>query len=399
MCAYLPRLHPLTSFQIFYVHSVTGEVSRELPADGDSEAPSDLYSFTDPGTSFTTRSRSNSRATDTTAADGRDGAGLGGRRLSITPDPWVKRQTEDGLAFYYVNPQTGETSWAPPSPTLEDKTRQRSYSDATYNSNRESVVSDSSDIHPFMSTMPGASATEPDDLDGTQNTPAELAALQLQEALSTSSKHNFNQLISETRAATATIWEPALMVDDLSGRVDTTVATIRKLLYRAGTLPASGKMQEILAERDEPGQSRVKITQRKLVTTLSKVVLEARAITLNPANGLGRVQQYASDLDECIINFAQEIERRNLAEVANSRLAGLVSAEGAAGVGIGLVGAGLGGGWKGFGYVPTAENAPQRVLSSSLITDFQDQEAILREKAEGLSTSYSGPNNSSSESG
>jgi son of sevenless-like protein len=292
------------------------------------------------------------------------------------------------MTFYYVNSITNETSWTPPSPKLPEKNRLRSYSNATYDSNRESIISDSSDVHPFVAELSGTQTPERN-MSIHDSSPAEAAALQLQEALSSTSALTINELVSDTRAAIASIWEYTPIADDLVERVGNAVTAIRKLLYKAGTLPSSGKMQEILAERDESAQSRVKITQRKLVTTLSKVVLAARAITLNPASGIGRVQQDASDLDECVVNFAQEIERRELVDIANQRLTGLlVSAEGAAGVGTGLVGAGIGGGWKGFGFVPTTENAPQRVLSSSLITEFQDQDAILREKAELLSSAY-----------
>jgi son of sevenless len=316
--------------------------------------------------------------------------GFGVHRHSGTPEPWVKRLADDGLTFYYVNPITNETSWSPPSPTTTDKVRMRSHSNVTYDSNRDSVISDSSDIHPVVQDTTEVHTMEALLPNHAETTPAEAAALQLQEALLSSSSLTFNQLVSDTRAAIATIWESMPDTEKLMERVESTVTAIRQLLHKAGTLPPSGKMQEILAERDESAQSRVKITQRKLVTTLSKVVLAARAISLNTTGGYGRVQQDASDLDECVVNFAQEIERRNLADIANQRLAGmLVSAEGAAGVGTGLIGAGIGGGWKGFGFVPTAENAPQRVLCSSLITEFQDQEGILREKAEALSTVFS----------
>jgi son of sevenless-like protein len=184
--------------------------------------------------------------------------------------------------------------------------------------------------------------------------------------------------------------EPTPDPDVLSERVDHAVLALRRLLYRSGTLVAGIKGSQ--PENDEILNTRLKPLQRKVTATLSKVVLSARAARFNPSFAsatLGRVQQDARDLDRTVVKFVEEVERCNLPSLETRRITGvLLSGEGAAGVGIGLVGAGIGGGWKGLGYVPMEDAGPSRRLAAGLITEFQDQKAILDEKAQVLASCF-----------
>jgi son of sevenless len=378
--------------QIYYVHSITGERVRDLP-DDDSDTQSVNESYANTSTIHTTRFRSDSQAPEGT----RNTAGFGVHYRSSTPEPWMKRLTDDGLTFYYVNSVTNETSWSPPAPTKRDKARVRSHSKVKFESNHSNVAHDSPDIHPIVNEAKGTHSSDLSVPSQVESNPAETTTVEPLESPSVSTSLAFNQLVSNTRAVIASILDSGPNGGDIMEKVEIAVIMIRQFLLKAGALSQTDKLKEALTEKAEISQSRVKTCQRKLVITLSKVVLDARVITLNPTGGLDRVQQSIPDLDECVVNLAQEIETRDLAGAVNQRLVNMLTSEDDAGGGeTGLTGVGLNEG-RGFGFVPTAENAPHRVLSSILVTDFQDQATILRDKAEALCAIVSSSNYSLSE--
>jgi son of sevenless-like protein len=339
------------------------------------------------------RSRSNSNVSATNSQP--ELAGFGVQKRSNTPDGWMKRLADDGMSYYYVNSLTGETRWTPPSPRVNGGgPRLRADSDATYDSNRLSVYSDSSEIHPYVdpssSTRPVTLPIPPPPLASDVGA-AEEAAKQLQTAMQPPSADSFAELVDATRGAIRGLLE-ASELDVLPARVDETVQAVRSLLYCSGTLVVGIRMHDEPSENDEIINLRLKPLQRKVTATLSKVVLSARAVRLNgsfPSATLGRVHQDAADLEASVTKFADEVEKAKVTNPGGKRLTGvLLSGDGAAGVGVGLVGAGIGGGWKGLGFVPTEETGAHRRLGTSLITEFQDQKAILDERCQILAVLF-----------
>lgn len=184
-------------------------------------------------------------------------AGFGITRRTGTPEPWEKRLADDGLTYYYFNPETGQTTWTRPtqsngistntqreeprqnlfvegpstlpgmstqslatSDTVVPSSRIRADSTTSHtqasSSKRESVYSDDSDIQPRDSDMdrPQRSARPNGHSSvsrgngnafGVDNEPpmppAEQASLLLQNALATPEPESVDTLSDATREA------------------------------------------------------------------------------------------------------------------------------------------------------------------------------------------------------
>ncbi|EJU03215.1 ras GEF [Dacryopinax primogenitus] len=109
--SWIPKMSQ--SGHIYYLNPDTGEESSELPTM--------LEDHTEEDTTSREASMNNmfdsSRHADLSVMDGQ--AGPRGR----TPDPWIRKMTDDGMAYYYWNPVNHEVRWTPPSPALGARER------------------------------------------------------------------------------------------------------------------------------------------------------------------------------------------------------------------------------------------------------------------------------------
>lgn len=183
--------------------------------------------------------------------------------------------------------------------------------------------------------------------------------------------------------------EQAQALDNLIRLV---VVAVRNLLYIAA--PPSGHIPSQLMPRDArdrrettTAQTLLKPAQRKVTATLSKLVLSARAMEYDsgPAaqETASRIESDAQELDRAIVAFVVEIQRyrneqRQVAAGAK-RVQGCFTVMH---VGLGLVGAGYAGTWKGFGWVPMddSEEFPQTVLSPDAFAEFKTHMVSVQAK-------------------
>ncbi|KAH0832197.1 hypothetical protein J3R83DRAFT_13116 [Lanmaoa asiatica] len=189
--------------------------------------------------------------------------------------------------------------------------------------------------------------------------------------------------------------EHAQVLDNL---IRSVVVAVRNLLYVSA--PPSGHIPSQLIPRDARGrrettaaQTLLKPAQRKVTATLSKLVLSARAMEYDsgPAaqETVSRIESDAEELDRAIVAFVVEVQRyhneQEQATVGAKRVQGCFSV---IHVGLGLVGAGCGGTWKGFGWVPMddTEEFPQIVLSSDAFSEFKTHMVSVQAKFGSLHT-------------
>ena len=183
--------------------------------------------------------------------------------------------------------------------------------------------------------------------------------------------------------------EQAQALDNLIRLV---VVAVRNLLYISA--PPSGHIPSQLMPRDArdrrettAAQTLLKPAQRKVTATLSKLVLSARAMEYNsgPAaqETASRIESDAEELDRAIVAFVVEVQRYHSEQqqgaVGAKRVQGSFSVMH---IGLGLVGAGYGGTWKGFGWVPMdeTEEFPQTVLSSDAFSEFKTHMVSVQAK-------------------
>jgi son of sevenless-like protein len=123
-------------------------------------------------------------------------------------------------------------------------------------------------------------------------------------------------------------------------------------------------------------QNLLKAPQRKVTATLAKLVLSARAIQYDSSadapNTPNRIKYDAEELDRHIVAFVQEVQRCVQLQIHGvtglKRLRGYFSTSN---IGLGLVGAGFGGSWKGLGWVAIEENEepPGRILGNEVVAE------------------------------
>ncbi|KAH7336925.1 hypothetical protein B0J17DRAFT_599796 [Rhizoctonia solani] len=102
---WLPEVQP--NGQIVYVNGA-GQRRTDLPdADTDDMAPPPPIKMPSPQP---TRPRANTATTQSSMG------GFAFVRRTGTPEPWLKRLTDDGHTFFYENTETGEIMWSRPEP-------------------------------------------------------------------------------------------------------------------------------------------------------------------------------------------------------------------------------------------------------------------------------------------
>ncbi|KAG5651191.1 hypothetical protein H0H81_009544 [Sphagnurus paluster] len=404
-----------TDGQIFYINTQTGQRSRDLPQEADDEiSDSELAGLT---------SQSSSRSgTSAGLAFGLNGlpdeahsieviAGFGIPRRTGTPEPWVRKLADDGRSYYFYNKTDGRIQWSRPegsSQVQASSSRSTSLSPSVSRqpngTGGSSIYSDDSDVQPLdpsllqeaSSNGHGPNQAQPRthlrDKPPLDFTTAERIARNLQQAVAPPPPQLVTDLSMTTKAAIKAVItniqtnglarrsEEDRKMDDLIYHV---VQAVRHLLYVLAVpttqIPIAVLPREV---RDLPpisSQSPLKPAQRKVTATLSRLVLSARAMQYDSgsliADTLSRIEIDAEELERAVLSFVLEVQRMEHTSALPrlkqpKRLFGVL---GTSNIGPGLIGAGAGGRWKGFGWVPIDDEqaASRRALGPEVIIELK----------------------------
>ncbi|KAM5535086.1 hypothetical protein V8D89_011314 [Ganoderma adspersum] len=322
-------------------------------------------------------------------------------------------------------PRNGSSNGISPLRSESSASRSQDHSDSS--TDRFSIHSDDSDVYPprrdrsqsstsrarhpgngfahppttasssMHSTSPPSHQHPPPPL---ELTAAEESARALQKTLSPPSPETAVELSNQVRDSIAAVLrylkgsssprrpEQYREVDQL---VLTVVASVRNLLYVTAT--PSGHVPSHLYPRDprdprhagnsQTLQSHLKAAHRKVAGTLSKLVLSALAMQYDPglssSDKPNRMESDVAELERAVVAFVQEVqfyqEQHALSNTLSrtrggKRLFGVFST---ANIGLGLPGAGIGGEWRGFGYVAPEDgmDLPQRILSDDVVIEYK----------------------------
>ncbi|KAG6819993.1 hypothetical protein H0H93_006696 [Arthromyces matolae] len=409
--------------KIIYVNTQTGERSLEIPEDQDTDnSDTELAGLTSQSSS-----RSGTSAGLVFGLNGSDSMenisdipGFGIPRGSGTPEPWIRKLRDDGMSYFYYNKVDGRTTSTrpeipprPPSQASSSRSRTRYAND----SKRISVYSDDSDVHPrevpsrrpvtdgHPTQQPAGPQGRPIVKEGSlpDSTTAERRAQALQQAITSPRPDRASETKALTDAAQSAIdgvvnnvqligvirrEEENRKMNDLIYKV---VDTVRYLLYCLAS-PALQIPQNLLPLefRDVilPSQSPLKPVQRKVTATLSRLVLSARALQydsgLKMEETLNRIEMDAEGLKKDVAAFVFEVEElEHSSDLTTAKyyksLHGVLNTKN---IGLGLVGAGSAGRWKGFGWVQLQdEHMSRKVLSPDVISE-------LRQHSNSLNTQF-----------
>ncbi|RDB17922.1 Cell division control protein 25 [Hypsizygus marmoreus] len=412
---WMPQVTP--DGQIYYVNTQTGQHSRDLPLEADDEvSDSELAGLTSQSSSRSGTSAGLAFGLNGTLdASMQDIAGFGIPRRTGTPEPWVRKLADDGRSYYYYNKLDGRVQWTRPEgrdPSQEDPSSVPQSTSSTslsrqVNSNRRlSVYSDDSDIqpldhlppsHPQQSNGQSSHSQEPQtrpaptDTAFTDYATAERVARSLQQTLAPPPPESITDLSAVAKSAIQAVVnniqlnglarrsEEDRRMDDL---IYSVVLAVRNLLYVSAVptpqIPSNVLPREV---RDVPApssQSPLKPAQRKVTATLSRLVLSARAMQYDSgsliADTLSRIEVDAEDLERAVLSFVLEVQRvEHSSNPETKPLKRLHGAFGTANIGLGLVGAGAAGRWKGFGWVSLDEDqaTSRRVLGPEVISELK----------------------------
>ncbi|KAG9078537.1 hypothetical protein FS749_009427, partial [Ceratobasidium sp. UAMH 11750] len=322
---WLPQVEP--NGQIVYVNAL-GDRRSDLPPGEDLDditAPEPAPPSPQPSPRPPPAARQ--RANTATTASSLGGFAFVAR--SSTPEPWLKRLTDDGQAFYYENRQTGDIVWSRPEPgdNVRGLSTQQSLSssasgfdlrarfrnaapydemaadadiepdfdesdgrdsdpvhDRTLPANRASVYSDASEVNPLGRESPFARSATVQDVRPVDSEPRTDPA-EVQRRLAPSPPETIEELSAAAKQAIGAVSrsmeeQPAPRV----GLVAQVIVAVRNLLYVSGTLaPAPTALYPLIpgdgpnANAPPPVSADLKQFQRKVTATLSKLVLSARA--------------------------------------------------------------------------------------------------------------------------
>ena len=282
-------------------------------------------------------------------------------------------------------------------------------------SDRYSVHSDDSDVHPSSATLGRTQSSSSLDLstsEGPSNTaatqlshslssdltPAERSAQELQQALAAPPPDSVNQLAVVAREAIGNVVQyiqthddapPGRYSNELNDRVLAVVYSVRNLLYVSAT--PSSQITSNLYPRDtrhtrttppsQALQAHLKPAQRKVAGTLSKLVLSTLAVQYEATHSQTndkpmRMEGDAGELDRAVVAFVTEVQRfleQNSQSSDVNVIKRLYAVFEPEHVGLGLVGGGAAAGWKGFGWLALEEEdeAPNRQLSVEVVTELK----------------------------
>ena len=325
---------------------------------------------------------------------------------------WVRKLADDGVSYYYVNLSDGRVQWTAPQLSLNNSTHSNTTSSRP-DMSRLSVYSDDSDVQPLDHLPPksrsrqgtGTSSRVP--LWPVQSKPiqmeltsAERIAKSLQQSLeppplnsisdlSTIAGDAIKALVDHVHSGGDITPEGEEKIDQL---VHNIVLAVRNLLYIAGAPSATSSYSA--ASRDAKGlsstHSSLKPSQRKVTASLSRLVLSARAIQYDSGSvltdTLARIETDSEELAravEAFVTESQRHERNQQPKEFPKRLHGVFETSN---VGLGLLGGGIAGSWKGFGYLATASDLdmPSKVLGTEVISEIDLSLSILHETCDGL---------------
>lgn len=243
-----------------------------------------------------------------------------------------------------------------------------------------------------------------------QLTSAEKLAHTLQHTLAPPPPESITTLSAIARQSVAAI-VTAVQTHDLSPRpssqtsleerISKSVVAVRHLLYISS--PPYGHVPSHLYHREGPSsgpsipqslQAQLKPAQRRVTATLSKLVLAALAAQYDTKSLTSEVSERmetdAAELDRALVTFVTEVQgiHNQMPHVPSKRLFATLSPTN---VGLGLLGAGAAGGWKGFGWVPNdSHEQPKRDLCSEVLAELKIELAELEEKLVDLHSAVFG---------
>lgn len=431
-------LYPDLVSQIYYMNTQTGQHSRDLPQETDDEiSDTELAGLASQpasrsGTSAGLAFGPNSSPDMSTSMQ--DIAGFGIPRRTGTPEPWVRKLGDDGRSYHYYNKHDGRIQFtrpdAPhntihePQASIEKSNSQSSSQSSSSTSrsrlmneaNRDSVYSDDSDVQPIETIQPSrhqlynGENSQPRErqykhtTSETDHTSAERIARSLQQALAPPLPEVVTELSAVSKSAIQAVVnnirfnglarrpEEDRIMDDLIHNV---VLAIRNLLYISavptGQIPADILPREVRSTAVSTSQSPLKPAQRKVTATLSRLVLSARAMQYDAgsliADTLHRIEVDAEELEKAVLSFALDVQRTQHSTLHESKpIKRLRGVFGTSNLGLGLVGAGTAGCWKGFGWVSLDEGqaASKRVLGPEVISELKSYLASLDEQFQNL---------------
>lgn len=424
--------------QIFYKNTQTGQISRDLPMEADSDvSDSDLAGLTS-GTSSRAGTSAGLGFVVGSASQLTAGFGLSSR--TEIPEPWVRKLADDGMSYYFSNKMTGEVRWTAPEPdystvrqdrngrsraatkssttssTFMTPNRLRSDSSVSgsgrdNSADRLSLYSNDSDAYVVERDRAGSLAyTRPPAANGrraadwppsssreedralVELTAAERSARSLQQILSPLPPDSVADLSAQAKERIIAVIQTVRTIDfahlitedrSLDELVYGVVFAIRNLLYvsaaPSGHIPSAviPGPRNIRDRRDTTAsQTLLKPVQRKVTATLSKLVLSARAVQYNSGSNVNdtplRIEGDAEELDRAVEAFVLEVERSHNQQIHSptelKRLHGIFLTMN---IGLGLVGAGAAGSWKGHGWVSLgeADEAPAKILGTEVVKD------------------------------
>jgi son of sevenless-like protein len=428
------------------VNTKTGQHARDLPNEGDGDtSDSDLAGLASQSSSRsgTSAGLGLSNGVPQGAREMSSSAGFGLLRRTGTPEPWVKKLADDGMSYYYYNKSDGTVQWTRPEGTqtgdrpLPPTARPA----ATNNPNptpiirplpptsrtppkisRLSVYSDDSDIQPM----------EPDRRENGFHRPprspvdvkmeltsAERIAQSLQQSLAPAPAELVTDLSAVARGAIQAVVENIqsagmgrrVSAEDrrMDELVSAVVLAVRNLLYvsaaATGQIPPNVLPRSMRNTKQSSSSSPLKPAQRKVTATLSRLVLSARALQYDAGSTvtdtLDRIEVDAEELERAVLSFVLEVQRvqhssPNVPDLKLlKRLYGVFTT---ANLGLGLVGAGAGGSWKGFGWVSLADDdGPREMLGADVANELGAYAQELDRNFSALEQVARAPDENSSE--
>lgn len=339
----------------------------------------------------------------------------------------MKRLAEDGVSYQYHNTIDGRTQWTAPEGSGSNSStpgRDGAFPSTISrqpDTSRLSVYSDDSDVQPFEhlpASRPrkkngssrhmvtgSSSRPEPNQAAIMELTAAERIAKALQYALEPATPINITDLSEIAKKAIRSVIDNvqangiARQPEDNQGMdqsIYSAVLAVRNLLYVAASsaaqvpnavLPGSARDRS-----HSSAQSPLKPAQRKVTATLSRLVLSARAMQYDSGSQLidtlNRIETDSEELERAVASFVIEVQRNEHNQPKSEdklpkRLQGVFTT---LNVGLGLVGAGTAGTWKGFGYVSLADQSrmPQKALGSNVASDIDYSLSRLQEGLNSL---------------
>ncbi len=414
-------------YKIYYVNTHTGQQSRDLPFEGEEDrADSELTGgFASQSSSRSDTSSGLPYRNEPSGSD-QNVAGFDFFHRTGTPEPWIRRLADDGYSYYYLHKIDGSVQWTRPEPNggaARDRSTSASRQGAIplthtsssmqynqFEDSRLSVYSDDSDVQPaevrprhlqrngsakMKNSTPVFKGSMPD------QTSAERIAKSLQQALVPPQPELVTELSATAKYAIQAVVDN-IQPNDLTrrseddkrmdGLINNVVLAVRNLLYIAATptgqIP-SNVLPRNYKEYRPPSQSSLKPAQRKVTATLSRLVLSARAMQYDSgamvSDTISRIQSDAEELEKAVLAFVLEVQRsQHFNAKPLKRLRGVFSPNN---IGLGLVGAGAAGNWKGFGWVPLDDEQflPKRLLSPDAVTELGSLISRLEERTTSLS--------------